>query len=221
MRLDKQGKSDMAVVNLVLRGVISGSQTWSTHVDFAQLGSGAVGQTDLDTWLAGAKTQLDTFWSTANGIGAQNETTTTYTQLQAYYRPGPGGTPLLVSSVVVAKAGTSATSNIWPWQCCMVATLLTGFPGRKERGRMYLPCNRPVGVTAVHQFNATATGAVSGSLALALHNINALPLATNGLFAQPLNSTRLYQRVAVDNRPDIQRRRTDKLPSSASAVTTI
>ena len=86
---------------------------------------------------------------------------------------------------------------------------------------MYLPCNRPVGVTAIHQFNATATTAVSSSLATALHNINALALGTNQLFAQPLNSTHLYQRVAVDNRADIQRRRTDKLPSSASAVTTI
>lgn len=135
-----------------------------------------------------------------------------------------GITAALVSeSTGINIPGNSSTVSL-PMQCAEVVTLETGVPGRRNRGRAYLPPVAQANFTAAAQLDAASCTTLANAFAdmLTAINGNATPDVTCVVASATGSSTRNITRVHVDSIIDTQRRRRNKaLPSSsiAAAVT--
>lgn len=200
----------MSLVRAVIRGTIASVQTWSTHIDFTQIGTGAVSQSALDTWLASFKTAVNTWWGAAGSMAANNDNTLVANQLVGYYYLTALSAPSLTSLQTLSLAGTSVASVNNDYRTAMCVSLLTNVPGRTNRGRIYLPVNR-IALSSSHRFTSAQGSQMATAVANLIDAGNLIALGSNAVGAGPYNSTHPYQTVRVDDLPDTQRRRTNKL----------
>jgi hypothetical protein len=105
--------------------------------------------------------------------------------------------------------GGAATQTL-PDQCTLVVTLLTGFAGRRNRGRMYLPYQ------AGTMTNGQAVQANIDPLALWWSNLIHAWNSHIGtqhvvVLSQVAGASHSVNAVQIDSKIDIQRRRADKL----------
>lgn len=195
---------------LVIYGDVTPAQSWSVGMSLAG------GATDPDgslllTFLNAVDDIITTGWSAAGSIGARNSADTRVLGLRAYYyQPGestafsqaelPYGTPLL---------GTGTGSL--PLQTSLVCSLLTGAPGRSNRGRMYWPMTG-FGLTG-HQLTTAQAQGTATPLATMLSGISqqALTVLTQRLSVTGIRGSRAVTSIRIDTIPDIQRRRVDKI----------
>lgn len=132
-----------------------------------------------------------------------------YRSVRVYSYPAGGPTAAHVGEAAIATgAGTATGSN--PLQVAMVVTLLTGSAGRRNRGRMYLPATGVVMVD--HMFSSARVDAAAQGVRDLLAGLGSetppkppVVVSTAGSSAKPITSVR------ADNKPDIQRRRANKL----------
>lgn len=162
-------------------------------------------------------------WSTATApatpISARISTDGNLDQCRAYaYAVTGAATAGTVGvSTGAAVAGTSAPTM--PPQVAIVASLRSDFPGRSNRGRVYIP-NR----TAVLSANGQVTASVCTGVATAIANFLSLA-RTRTINGRPIipivdSSTTTDSeivRVTVDSVLDTQRRRRDKLVAETVA----
>lgn len=115
-------------------------------------------------------------------------------------------------------AGTGAPSL--PNQCAAVVTLLTGLPGRSQRGRMYLPLTATTGDTSrSFQMSNTRTQGVSQQ-AGALLNAGLVHGMTPAVVSPTKSAMVLIRTVRADSKIDTQRRRAEQV-SAVSSITTV
>lgn len=119
--------------------------------------SGTVNQTGLNGIQGSASLALVNNFLTT-GVKALFYTGIVFTSLTAYYYDG-GSTAALVSGGALSPsvAGTGAAQTL-PNQIALVVSLLTGLPGRRRRGRAYLP---PVIITAMGSTGLATTSAAT------------------------------------------------------------
>ncbi len=144
---------------------------------------------------------------------------TAYTAVRVYAYPSGGPLASFVGEALIAGGTGTSTAASLPLQIASVATLHTGFAGRRYRGRMYFPVNA-LALTA-HQFNSSLYSGLSS-------NVRAFFVSVNGIAgvgevvvlsqvgtgdAVPVTS------VFVDSRPDVQRRRAASLTPAGNTVT--
>jgi hypothetical protein len=110
------------------------------------------------------------------------------------------------------------TGGFCPLQVCMVATLITGAAGRRNRGRMYLPANG-IGFGS-HEFPNARVDAVCQALAAWLDALNTLD-GSAVVVSQAGTSKRAITQVRVDSKPDIQRRRANAQVASHTHTATL
>lgn len=134
--------------------------------------------------------------------------------VRAYNYPSGGPSAANIGEApITSGAGTSTFGSI-PYQVAMVATLRTDLAGRRHRGRMYLPAPEFGVMAADHHFDSSTVDGVATAIATWLENTNSalsvgggpVVVSTTGSMQTPITS------VAVDNRPDVQRRRANKFP---------
>lgn len=118
----------------------------------------------------------------------------------------PAGGPQAGAQGQAAVTGYSgqSTSMAMPNQVAIVATLLTGQPGRRHRGRMYLPADGQV------LTNGQMTAAVCANIATAVRDlIRPASGSTDGpvVLSQVAGTHLPVTAIRVDSRMDIQRRR--------------
>jgi hypothetical protein len=202
------------MVKVVMGGIISSTDTWSTGYSF-KVSGGVPSAADLNGLCNAAGVQWVTDFWTKTTTGYRNHTSTavTWNSVKAYYYPAGS----VVATVTGSKPPTpdSGTAGVGlPPQCALVASLLTGLAGRHNRGRSYLPM--PVGVLSNGRLTGTTMTDVANNLAIWLGHMNTTTVGALSFNAcVGTGSCPSLTQVRVDDIVDTQRRRRDKqVPST-------
>lgn len=200
-------------VRLTAGGDIATTQSWSTGFTVSVPGS-ATSQSDLQTLLGAFRAAWEIGWATATTtkIASINAADTRLYRYRAYlYAPSGGPAILQASEDRTALLGTQTGSSV-PTQTSIVATLLSGLPGRSYRGRMYLPATA-ITLGATHQTTQTVVNGLATTVAGIITAVNAATTGTpfGEVVVAGLQGRIPISSVRVDSEPDIQRRRADKV----------
>jgi hypothetical protein len=143
-----------------------------------------------------------------------------YSQVRVYAYPtgGPSATWVAEASLELTGTGTTAM----PYQTCAVVSLRTAESGRSARGRMYLPATG-IGVGSDHQMSSTFVPDLAEEWATLLTAVDNLVAPDGGnpsvvVVSQTRTNTLIVDRVIVDSRLDIQRRRANKQQPSTTST---
>lgn len=191
------------VGRIVLVGTLRGGEIFNT---------GWWGQGDLFSTDAGCQTQAD---SVVASLGTSEfsglwtniaDTATIINKVMVYGYPEGGPHASVMAESPTHKVGGGPAAL--PLQCCLVATTLTGSPGRSNRGRIYWPVTG-ANVGTDNQLSEAITqqvATVTYALLAPGEGSGPGPIVVSqkhGTF-KPITSIR------VDSRVDIQRRRAAK-----------
>lgn len=202
-------------------GTIAAVQDWSfgAAVDYeGEAPSGA----ELQAWLEDLESDAGVMWDTATvGLKIVAAVDTLFTGLRAYSYLANQQTATAQAELIFSSAKVGTGSSIVSARNSLVASTLTGLPGRSNRGRMYVPATGAPCTTG-HVFTTPSCTAVSTSIAGWLSALNASQIGSRALRAiVPANRdfAAAITQVAADNVPDTQRRRSDKIAPTARIVT--
>lgn len=163
---------------------------------------------------AAANTQADAardaFAATTSGSVPRTllSTGSAYTGVRVYSYPNGGPDAEYVGESTITGQAGAGTGSL-PNQVCVVATLLTGLAGRRNRGRIFLPCNSSS--LANGQLSSSITGGIQAWVASFVGAINsAYDPGKVVVLSQVAGSASNVTEISVDSRLDIQRRRADR-----------
>lgn len=208
-----------AMIRLVFHGKIEGIQNWSTGVSV--LASVAPAEADLAALAANAASAGVSWWNGTGGTGGVsglNTPDTSFLGVTAYYYPANVNAALVVAEGPVTVHPGTVNNNSLPTQTALVVSTLTGFAGRSNRGRMYLPMTG-IDLTA-HELTQTqcdVQASITAGLLGAIQGI-AIGAGTGNVVVAGKNVARQITAVKVDSEPDIQRRRADKIGAHFSSI---
>lgn len=189
----------------VISGALPNGEMWATSFWCDEAPSDqAATQTQANKIAA----DLNARWSVTGSPTNFASSGTTFSTLTTYSYLDTTGKAKYVAEA--ALTGTSSNTQSCPNQVSIVTTLLTGNAGRRNRGRMYWPCNAPPGMT-----NGELPSAWVDNLAAWL---SGTITAVNGdlggqhvcVLSQVGGTSHSVNAVKVDSRFDIQRRRADR-----------
>jgi hypothetical protein len=164
-----------------------------------------------DAWVTNARTAMIPMLSTQQK----------YTEIRLYSYPEGGPTASFIGSApITTGTGTSGTFNAT--QIAMVVSLRTAMAGRRHRGRMYLPAAGLASATQ-HQWTQTQCDDVATAMGNFFSAVNAI-----GTFGAVVVLSQVgagewenVSEIRVDSKPDIQRRRANKLLPSFTSLHTV
>lgn len=136
-------------------------------------------------------------------------------KVRVYGYPTGGTVATAVGEKALATpvAGTSSFSGIL--QQSLVVTLLTAQSSRRSRGRMYLPA-QGLGL-AGHQWSVSQVTTVVNGLKSLFDNLNANgAIGDVSVISNVGTTSNLVTALRADTKPDIQRRRANKLAAVGS-----
>lgn len=217
----------MAKLKLTLGGKLVGSQRWSVGFSF-----GPPDAAPSPSALSALATQLFTDFNTSAWSATATAATplrgiagigSTLDQARIYYYPG--------SSTVAAVIGQSSNAAVaginsitQAPQTALVCSLLTGFAGRNNRGRIYLPALALSVGTTTGLMNGPDVQKVAVSVAnfLSLAQTRSLGGATLlPIVGSPTAPPTAISAVRVDNVLDTQRRRRDNVVPDITGLATV
>lgn len=216
-------------VRLVLEGTIDSGQSWSFGITVAPEGTGfdaAMNQANLDEWAGNRVVNFrDALNTVATGflpLRTLMNTATQATGLTAYYIPPNSDSSSLMSTPTFGSPIVGNGSGTQSAQTCLVASLRTITPGRTGRGRLYLPATGVV-LGANCRVQASTVTPVAKQVAQLLSAINNSSLGNVAVrtFVASTAGKRPITSVQVDNRPDVQRRRADKILATETGVAAV
>lgn len=189
-----------------MQGLAPGAEVWQTGLSVIASplpGTQAALQTDCDA----LEPFLNTFW---NSLKPHVYSFFSYTGIKMYAYSGAATRASLQAQTLRTANAGSLVANSSPIDTALVASLRTAVPGRSGRGRMYLPCHDVVGPSA-----GCFVGSASADYALAVKNL-ADAIAGYSSYAvavvsRTTSNWELVRKVICDNRPDVQRRRENKI----------
>lgn len=202
------------VLKLVIAGHIGSTQTWSTGVYIIHSQTDEPpSPVDLGFALSAYESPVAAWANAFAPIWAQD---TQYDKMDLYaYSPDSGRAHSQSQLTPTAIVGMSGQNH--PGQVSLVQSLRTNLAGASHRGRMYAPATG-VSLQANLQLTQTQCNDLAGATGSLLTAINQTNLAGHGLTATACviasRTTQTYtaiDEVVTDSRPDIQRRRADKL----------
>lgn len=170
---------------------------------------------DMDAWAAEIANQMTTSTtpSTKTGILGRLAAGQTVDEITCYEYAASGGAATAVGHFAPSGWVGTKTTQLKSLQVAQVATLRTAGSGRSFRGRQYWPC-QGLSLTAQCQFGTADTDALALLAANAGSDVDtatipALSISTPfwGVFSRKLNILTPIVEVAVDSKPDTQRRR--------------
>jgi hypothetical protein len=202
-------------IRVEIRGTGPGSEIWQT---------GYWGNTNLTTYtqstldaltlnLAGYAT---TWW---NLIKSTIYTSYSFNEVRTYYYETNGRTADVASIAVnTPNPGTNA-SALAPIDTAMVCSLRTAKPGRSHRGRMYIPyhgATQPTGLVV-----ASAATTYNNSTAAMLSAVNTGTALDVVVVSPTLGDSTKVTSTTMDLKPDVQRRRVNRLAGGTPAVSVV
>jgi len=207
--------ADISRVSLV--GTMSGGEIFDTS--FWCSGSAPSSPTLANAFAAEIASLLNGS-AALTAMKALIESDCTYQQVKVYGYPS-GGPNAEAIGVAAITGGTGTGSTPHPLQTCLVATLITNFVGRLFRGRLYLPANGAAFSNPF--FSSTVAANISTSLAAFFTAINANGVVptTVVVMSQAATADHVVTAVRTDTKPDIQRRRANRLAGAIVTTTAV
>jgi hypothetical protein len=198
-------------VRIVLSGALAGGEQWSCS--FAIMNGGVTSQANLQVIVDNVATAAASTGSLNSLVAASGANGMTLTRITGYYYVAPGPATFTAFHDVTGVVG--ATTDKLPNQCAMVVTLLTGLPGRGNRGRMYWPFPTAI-ITASHASNGNCD-TIANAFKTFFQAINGGGGGYSVAVASSTHSAmHAVTAIKVDNVVDTQRRRRDKLAATYS-----
>lgn len=197
-------------VKAVFAGNIQGGEVFAHSLwwDFGSQPS----QTDLNTLLTNMRLTFNSQIG-VTGVKSNLPTTTAYTSLTLYSYAG-GAHADLVAGPDTGVSCTGTGSAALPNQICMVMSLLTGIPGRSNRGRSYLPGPAIVNLVSTGQAGSSGTTSIITAWAAFVNGMEAggggspaIKLVVASAVRGTLTEVTTLQ---IDSKLDVQRRRSFK-----------
>lgn len=199
------------------------------------LGTGPGGEIfDVSFWVfAGAPTTATQANTIATGIrdawqanAAANWKSmilpdTSYREIRLYSYPTGGPNASVIGSAPIVN-GVGTGTGFAPLQQCMVASLRTLFAGRRSRGRMFIPASGQSANTG-HLFAPAAATACANATGAFLTAVNAINTIGNVAVISQVGAglATSVTEVRVDDKPDMQRRRANKLQPATTATAAV
>lgn len=194
---------------VVIGGSMSTADSWSTS--FAFSGADIVSPTALQAALTAFAPAVEDWW-TSGTPSLQNVTSSDsfIDSIRGYYYEAGSSSADTVGEYVYPSPINGAQSAKLSARTALVATLITGHPGRSFKGRMYLPATGAV--LANHQHSSGNVTDVASATADLLTAWNALT-ETGISVACVAGKTNLtvVSSVRVDSIPDTIRARSRKM----------
>lgn len=198
---------------VVIKGTGIGSEVWQTGF-WTVAGTPASTAAQLATDCNAISAFVSTWW-TAVKPSIYSSFALTEVDMYQYVSPSTRAS-LQAQTLLAASAGTLATAAS-PIDCCCVVSIRSAQPGRSGRNRLYVPC---------HTTCLNSTGCFTGTVN------NTIGTATKALFtsvvgystyapvvlSRKLNAWFPPTNIDTDNKPDVQRRRENKLLPTATQV---
>jgi hypothetical protein len=206
-------------VKIVVGGAIATTDRWSCGFAF-RVSGGTPSAADMNGIASGFATIFATdFWDHTNGGKVDSPTTTSWDKCSTYFYPAGSATSTISGTVVLTPDFGSTAGVFIPPECAIVASLHTGFTGRQNRGRLYLPC--PTQLVANGQLASTVCTNWATQIAQVYTHWNSATvgaLAFDGCIGT--GETPIVTKVTIDSVVDSQRRRRNKqIPSSTGSGT--
>lgn len=194
-----------------VRGSLPGGERWSNTLHFDDGTSGPFSGLDLAAAVEQVKTRYHGFLQSTNGFPS----TCTVDSVGGYVYDDAGALVEIAQSGTSPLAGTGSVTR--PHQVAVVASLLTGIPSGRTRGRLYLPLLSAPITPDSGRISSTTTQLVANELSECLTDLRAAgyDVANDALTAVVVSTT--YQQatpinqIRVGNVFDTQRRRRDAL----------
>lgn len=202
---------------IVFSGALPQGERWSTG--FWISGPGPTSSAD-------AQAKMDTFFTTiaAGPLDRIREgipSTGNIDQIRLYwYAQASPATALYITDATTGPIAGTGTATL-PLQTSVVVSLRTTTNARSGRGRMYLPsAGRAL---TNHELTQTQVDNIANNLALILTAGGAVAGATGRAIvnSQVIGNPTPVNRVVVDSRTDVQRRRADSQQVLFSKTTTL
>jgi hypothetical protein len=206
---------------LSLFGDIKAVQSWSINLTF--IAGDFSTATILNAFLAAVRPAITTWWNAAGSAGSLNASDCRLLGSRAYfYRAGDRAASAQAEDLLTTPL-VGAGASPMPTQTSLVVSLLSAFPGRKNRGRLYLPMTGK-GLSTGHVLTLAEVTSCATAMKGLIDGINTQLLGSDAcriVIGSNQPSAPVVLRVRVDNEPDVQRRRADKILASQFATAII
>lgn len=190
--------------------------------DTFQFGFGvedSVGTTqDVANAVADSFTQKFTSTQGGGTLKAQYDVLTKFLKVAAYRRSKTPGGPAdeLAEVALVGLVGSGGGSPLPP-ESAICVSLLTGAPGRSNRGRMYLPGPTVSTVNTLGKMNSNVPSIFANWAAAFFGDVNTAS-RSSVLWSRKNALSRSITQVSVGDQFDVQRRRQNNGPEAYTAV---
>lgn len=205
----------------LLNGTSGATEVWTTTFHVRWTTDIFWSQATLDSLTASIKGLFDTAWTTLKTFATGDMK---FTECRGYvYEIGSSVADWVsLSSVATPQVGTSSIAH--PLQCGIVQSLRSSAPTRSGRGRMYLPLNGiPMSVNG--NYNSTNVTSIATTMKTFYQGVNAIAVgaATTKLVVASATQSQVRDvlTVVTDTRPDVQRRRANKVIPSLASIQTL
>lgn len=150
---------------------------------------------------------------------------TNYTKIKVYSYPtgGPVASFIGENTIGASSGGQGTGTGNAPLYQCMVVSTHTGLSGRSHNGRFYLPANGTA-LSETHTFESTDVTAVAGACKNLMDGVFGIetPFIPQPLVvSQFLSSSDPIVSLSVDSKPDVQRRRENRMASGFTVTVTL
>lgn len=205
-------------LRVVIKGTLATSEKFNTGFWMKDVPiGGATAANAAATAIAGHFTAA----GVTSNIAAMIRSNSSFDDLTVYaYGGGSGATFVGTAHLGVTGTGSAATM---PLQTCAVVTLQTPLAGRKFRGRMYLPAQ----AWALDSgSNFSVSGLVTPALASLKNFFDACNLdsslgGTVAVVSNAGSASTTVSQIAMDTRPDVQRRRANNQGGVVKTIVTL
>lgn len=206
-----------AFIRTVWKGNFLGVQDWSFGLNFLVIGTGGIGQADLDAWLALVHTDTTTYMAATGGGTSWLSNQGHCTEISAYHQASPT-TPADVVSNIAGLSYVGGGNVGMPPQCSIVHSLHSANPRRNGRGRAYVPAFGCAVVAGSGRLGSPTALSMATAMAALINSINGHAVGGNAVGCGSPSTGDIFTQLSVNDQVDTQRRRTDKVGSTTVAV---
>jgi hypothetical protein len=169
---------------------------------------------DLQNYLNTIAPFLDTWFGT---VKASMFSSYTYTTVDAYQYIDPATTAQFqATSARTPASGTLSSGQSALDQACVVS-LRSSLPGRSGRNRMYVPCHAQVQSNGMF-LSATTNTAIGTATKTLFTSISGGSIGIVIVASRRIHQWQPLVNIDTDNKPDIQRRRINRLNPTSTQV---
>jgi hypothetical protein len=197
----------------VIKGTGPGSEIWQTGF-YTTCTMNPVDQPALQALLNTIAPFVDTFFA---ALKSKIYPTYTYTEVDAYQYVSPSHVAAFNAQAIRTPTAGTLVGNGQQLDGAVVCSIRTPLPSRRGRGRMYLPCHdvvQPSGMLANAATNTQYGTALKALFSSIVGGSVAAPIVVSrtGNFWNPPTQ------IITDNKPDVQRRRVDRLLPTSTQI---